>query len=638
MHSTTLTSLAMLKVNIDHGSDYLNYLQPFVLQILVDLNPDPVTAEAICRHLRQCFGLEIPERTAQVVLKRLSRKYPLHKEYGIYRITGKLPDPQISEKKSSANRHIQSVVIGLIEYSKDTGRPLSTEDEAVTALLAFLSQFSIEFLKAYLRGTAIPAINGKHGTDIVLVSKYVVHIQGNDLARFESFLVLVQGHMLANALTCPDLQDAPKSYRDVVFYLDTPLIIRRLGFDGVPKQTAMVSLITLLLDLGATVACFAHSRRELERVLLGAAEHVDAPDGRSSIVMEARRSGRTKSDLLMLAGKVDELISETRIELHPTPKYIDKYQIDELVFGDALEDEISYYSMRAKDDDINSVRSIYALRAGTLPTTIESAKAVFVTSNSGFARAAFDFGQNYEESIEVSSVITDFSLANMAWLKAPMGAPSLPATEVLAFSYAALQPSMKLLARYMEEIEKLERTGKITPRDHQILRSSMLVQDELMHLTMGDDSALTEDTIAETLSRVTQEIKKEENARYLSEQAAHRKTQQDLADELARKEEIQQRVYWRCYRQARVASWTIAIVTAALLLIGIASSLGLKSQYPFFVWLLGVGVGLTLLATATDMIWGFSVVEMRKRLEKLILVWCLGRESTVFGMELEKSN
>ncbi len=29
----------MLKVNIDQGRDYLDYLKPFILQVLVDNNP-----------------------------------------------------------------------------------------------------------------------------------------------------------------------------------------------------------------------------------------------------------------------------------------------------------------------------------------------------------------------------------------------------------------------------------------------------------------------------------------------------------------------------------------------------------------------------------------------------------------------
>ena len=122
---------------------------------------------------------------------------------------------------------------------------------------------------------------------------------------------------------------------------------------------------------------------------------------------------------------------------------------------------------------------------------------MLVTNNSGFARAAFEYGREQEASREVSSVITDFSLANMAWLKAPLGAPSIPVTELLAFAYAALEPSTVLMDKYLKEVEKLEAQGEISARDHQVLRSSQLAHAELMNLTLGEEGALTEQTVSE---------------------------------------------------------------------------------------------------------------------------------------------
>ena len=66
-------------------------------------------------------------------------------------------------------------------------------------------------------------------------------------------------------------------------------------------------------------------------------------------------------------------------------------------------------------------------------------------------------------------MITDFTLANTAWLKAPMGAPAVPTTQLLAFSYAALEPSTEFLGKYLKEIDRLEAQGTITERDHQLL-------------------------------------------------------------------------------------------------------------------------------------------------------------------------
>ena len=70
MTSSTLTSLAMLKVHVDQGHDYLDYLRPFILQVLVDHQINPVTDAVVKDWIRSDFGMEIPARAIQVVLKR----------------------------------------------------------------------------------------------------------------------------------------------------------------------------------------------------------------------------------------------------------------------------------------------------------------------------------------------------------------------------------------------------------------------------------------------------------------------------------------------------------------------------------------------------------------------------------------
>ena len=61
------------------------------------------------------------------------------------------------------------------------------------------------------------------------------------------------------------------------------------------------------------------------------------------------------------------------------------------------------------------------------------------------------------------------------------------------------------------EIDLLEVEGTITERDHQLLRSCPLVYSKGLHLTLGEDDALTSETVTETQERVSNEIRKEES-------------------------------------------------------------------------------------------------------------------------------
>ena len=634
MPSSTLTSLAILKVNVDYGSDYLEYLRPFVIHVLTEYNSDPITDSLVSQYIRDHFGLQIPDRTIEIVLKRLAKRNFIKKEYGVYRKASDLPDSQITHKAAEADRHIRSILAGLREFSQRSAYPIDNDERAVAAICAFLSEFGVECIKAYLRGTAIPDAQESHHSDIVLVSNYVQHIFRDREDKFNSFLVLVQGHMLGNALMCPDLNNAPRSYANVVFYLDTPLLIRRLGVEGQAKQAAAIELISLVSKLGGKIATFSHSRVELQRVLQGAANYLDSPNGISAIVLEARRRGTSKSDLLFLAESVDDELSKANIAVDSTPRYLERFQIDETAFEQILDDEVTYYNPRAREFDVNSVRSIYVLRGNNPALSVEKSKAVLVTSNSAFARAAWSYGQRYESSQDVSSVVSDFSLANMAWLKAPVGALSIPTTQLLAFSYAALEPSKSLLDKYMDEVDKLERKGTITERDHQLLRSSPLAYDELMGLTLGEDVALTEATLTETLARVTDEIKKEEFAVLDIEQKAHRETLEALASEQSRTIGIVGNIYWRSTKQAGRIAAVLSGGIVVLLVLGLLAGLGLQSTVPLVSWLLIAGSAIALIATFINLIFSSTVPSIHRAVQERIGIWLFKREAHTLGINL----
>ena len=634
MTNATLTSLALLKVSIDQGNDYLEYLRPFVLEVLLKEKPEPVTDQIVTAFIREYFGLVIPQRTVQVALQRLAKQRLIKKIGGVYQIKGTLPDPDITQKRQEAERHIGVVVRDFTQFAKKIYGSNLSFDSAVTSICAFLAKFDITCLRAYLRSTVIPDLDGSHEIEIVLVSKFIIHLQGENPERFESFLRVVQGHMLANALLCPDLQYATKTYDGVIFYFDTPLLVRALGLEGTAKEEAVRELIRLLASLGGEVATLSHSREELDGVLRGAASKVDARDGRGAIVAEARRRSTSRSDLLLLAGRVDDELMNLDIHIRTTPPYAASFQIDETVFAQTLDDEVSYFNERARDYDINSVRSIYELRKGKWSPSVEKSTAILVTSNSAFARAAWQYGREHELSRDVSSVITDFSLANTAWLKAPMGAPTLPKVEVLAYSYAALQPSNGILNKFLLEVDKLEKSETISPRDHQLLRSDIRVNDELMDLTLGDEAALTEETISEILERVTAEIKEEETGRVILEKRAHEQTKiiRDRVYDENRK--MLQAIYWRCYTRARWGAGVICIVICVLLLCGIVGGVGLGTNVPIVGWPIVIGSVVLLVLSVLNLVFGLNVLNIYEKARAVILNRSLKREAKIMGIDI----
>lgn len=629
MSTATLTSLALLKVNIDENRDYFDYLRPFVLEILYS-NPNiPVTDHGSKVAVAERFGLEIPERTVQIVLQRLVKQGFLRKEHGNYHATRDLPYPDLLRKQTEAQRHIDAVIVDLLEFSAQTPRPLTDPNRADIAIRTFLAKFDVSCLRSYLRGTALPDLDSQATTDVVIVSKFVLHLRANNPERFDSFMTMAQGHLLANALLCPDLRFVTETYRNVAFFLDTPLIIQYLGLDGEIKQNAARELVSLLQNLKGRLCAFAHSRDEMRTVLYNAGNRLESPDGRGSIVMEARRRGTTTSDLILMSEQSNDLLQEAGIEIRPTPKYINRFEIDEVGFERLLEEMVSYHNPAARLHDINSVRSIYVLRGDLSPVTLEQCRAILVTTNSAFAQAAAKHGKSHVRTRAVPSVISDFSLANFAWLKAPMGAPLLPMREVLAVAYAALRPSNALWNKYLNEVDRLKERGGVTPRQHQLLRSSPIAQQKLMDATLGEEAALNEETVTETLDRVTQEIRREDKLELDQQTAAHDTTKRQLQEVQDANDEIARRTYWRCRMRADLAGQILVDGGAAgVMLLGALCFLILSDP---IIKVLGAAITISGLAMT---LWGITLQRLRSHVVAKILKWCLRREAKMLGIAL----
>ena len=382
----------MLRVNLEEQrGDYLENLRPFILQVLFTHNPYPVTDAIVAHHVREDFGLVIPRRTIQRMLRRLvsDNGVNISETLGKLQITGTLDDPGLEEKRKSVEASISSVIEGLRQYSHNTVNPISNSDEAIVVITAFLAQFDITCLSAYERGTAIPDQGHVQEKDIVLTSDYVRHLQDTDHEMFERFVVLVKGHMLANALMCPDIDNASKTYENVTFYLDTPLLVHWLGLESESEKAAARDLVDIVRELGGDFSVFAHTLDELENVIKGAAGQLENSDPLSPIAHEAIRRRTTATELRLAASRVEDKLTEGGIITELTPPYVTQFQIDEDKFGMILDEKLGGYRIEmSRAHDINSVRSVYVVRRDNPARSLENSKAVLLTTNARFAEAA----------------------------------------------------------------------------------------------------------------------------------------------------------------------------------------------------------------------------------------------------------
>ena len=530
----TLCSLAVLKVDLDEANqDYYGYFEKFVISLLRRHNPDPVTNEAVAELFGSDFGLKLPAQVVQLVLRRITRKGLLVRTHGVYKIRGELPSNDIDAKRVDVTRQIERVQEALREYAQMKFDLAWTQEEVDSALFGFLYKFGVDCLRSYIFHSVLPNNHVKDNR-VYVVSKFISDANVNNQQIFDSVIVLVKGLMYANVLTCPDLEGIQKDFKKVRFFFDTPLIFDLLKVNREEYSAPTLELAGLIKKLKGKIAVFEHTIKEVEGALKYAESNIQNPDFGGKIIYRMRENNWRKSEITILIGELDERIIDAGIEIVRTPKFVEKHQVDEGDLENQLREAVRYKSKEGPLYDVNSVRSIYVIRKGTTPRRIEDAAAVLITNNQAFAETAFRCGQNHNTSKEVSTVVTDYSIANIAFLKSPMDAPDLPRKETIAACYAAMEVPAGLFTKYLDETDKMVKNGAISPDQHVLLRSSGAAK-ELMDLTLGDEDAFNSGTVSSILERVKREMKKETTKKLEQERADNQK---NIAAEKATIQEI----------------------------------------------------------------------------------------------------
>src|SRR5690606_31927164 len=213
--------------------------------------------------------------------------------------------------------------------------------------------------------------------------------------------------------------------------------------------------------------------------------HLQDAANSNRVIRYAREKGITPSDIALYSAQVEDKLKNSNIRIRQTPKYEERYQIDEIGLEKVLSDGLGQVTRNAVLHDINSIRSVYVLRGGTTPLRLEDSKAVLVTNNSRLAEVADEFAKKNEFSRAVSPLITDSSLANICWLKRPAASEELANMELLATSVAALRPTDGEWQACLNEVEKLRAKGAITDDQEILVRESLSAPEDLITLTKG---------------------------------------------------------------------------------------------------------------------------------------------------------
>ena len=513
----TLASLALLKAQWDRPGrrrDFIGSFLPFAAHCMRANPTDVVTVSETKQCLKTHFGLRIPHHAVSAILAVASRERLVSMSSGVMiRDPTKLDGGNFETRRDEMLAKYDAVVAGLREHVRTIHQVEWSSTNADAALRAFLHRQQLNFPKPNLLATVIPGGRRLKPTDRYLVASFISTVVEGDSPVRRALESIVQGNMLAGALFLPEPGQAAARFRRTTCYLDTTLIIRALGYQGPDQQGPATELLDLLHRTGARLACFRHTYGEIERALRFCARELAARNPVATLygpggdtVRHFRQTGVTSSDVELMLSSLTRSLEMLRVDVVETQPYRDDRHSD-VIDHDALlvafAAEFPNTGRETLNRDVESLASVARERAGRSSDRVEQCVAVFITSNTRLVRRANAFLHDGGSGVPLA--LSDVTLTNLVWLKAPTQAPDLPLKRLIADVYAALQPDDDLWSALDRETTKLKAAGTITADDYYDLRYSLASQDNLMELTAGDAGLYRPGTAVEVLRRVQEE-------------------------------------------------------------------------------------------------------------------------------------
>jgi hypothetical protein len=571
MSVQTLTSLAILTVNWDRGRDIVSSFVPLVAECIRSNGSQPVALVDLQQAVEREVGIRIPSGALQAILARCAKEKLVRRQHHVYVPDRKKLDAlDFAPARAEALRQHQCLLDKLRAFARDRYDVDWSAEDADRNVLNYLQEGSLPVLAAATEGDPLPPSREHSRKARHILGSFARHLDEADPDGFACLETVVKGHILSGVLFYPDIRQVEARFHQLDVYCDTPFLLPALGYSEEGVQAQCLDLIDLLRDLGAHLKCFHHTREEVVGVLEAEAlrrrpgvSSTEPPDYMTS---KHLRLGEIEEMIV----KIDDTLSGLGISVVDTPPWTERP--DEVALDEKLKESIDYYRDRAREKDVQSLAAIARLRKLRRVDKFESADAIFVTTNIALVRASSEFFEELETGRAIPVCMPVSLMTRLAWVKKPMVAPNLPRHMVMASAYAAINPSVPLWRKCLEEIEHRRAKGDIGDEEYHFLRSSREAREALMDATFGGEEAFSAGTLDEVIAHAKATIQAEARAETAAERQARVAAEDDArsareaSDRIARA--YRSRVAVRARRIALVVGWAFAVLFGTAVVVG----------------------------------------------------------------------
>lgn len=626
----TLSSLALVKANWDtNHKDYIENFVPLVVNIIKNREYEEISPSEIRKDFSDDYGFLVPHHPMLEILNRVRKQeYISRRDFKYFPNRRKLESFDLQKRIDKQNKKIKDVLEAFVRHVQQNYDVPFNINEAENALIGFLKKHDLDILFASEGQSLLPSFPERKDSKF-LASKFIEHAYEEEPELFRHIVDISIGHILANAITFSEQKGLEGSLSETSIYFDTGFIFRVLGYGNIPNQEAYVELLTKLKEDGATLNIFEHTFREVELILANCRAWLRK--GNYDLA-KANPALRYFVQLELSESDVDQIILNLRSNLEgfgfnivEKPSQIEnvEFQIDEESLNDHIiraykevdplfdEEERKNTVLR----DIESVSAIHHLRRGGAPQTIKDCGHIFVTTNASLAFAARKAESSQMSCFLMPACMTDVFLGTLVWLQSPAMLIEINAKKLIADCLAALQPGEELLKKYFQEIEKLEKAGKISNDEYYLLRTYHVALNLLEEKTMGDPNRFSEKTVGEILDDIRRETLLEAENRLLLEQKEHEITRRRLLKSEVEKQDIERILQESATKWAKIIGNSVFILLVGICFASVLYTsfrgFGVISGNAILLWIAGA---IALLTAIVGIAFGFNLWGLRNQI------------------------
>ncbi|MGE0793707.1 MAG: hypothetical protein AB7V77_06020 [Candidatus Woesearchaeota archaeon] len=521
----TLKNYLTMQTHLFPDDPALTFL-PFVVNTIIKKDIIKTSYESFSSIFTEFNNFTLPYHILKDIFEKMLNDKTLVKTTSAYECsTAKIKDKYTlidDTELQTYNNNLEKLMSSFSEYVNDEN---FTNDELENVILDFVRENDYEILLNDYKED-----NKKEDNVLMLFwVEYLKEIMKLNSDEYKTVLKICEGSLIKSFIF--DDVDSTDIYKGTKVFIDTPILLKLLGYYGEYIQREFKFLFESWKNQGGSFYIFNHNYDECCRILRTAQEWVEKVEiditKTSDVCIFFREKGYNTEDvefeIINLRDKLSEFgISEYQIDFNKNQdNMIDAHYVRSLIVDFYSRHSEYEYSYRNNIDDfidvdVKSIVYSYFIRENNFVHTFKEAKLIFLTENKSLYYIARTFQQdNFGDTISplqldsfIGKIICSNNMNNISLVTE---------NRIISYCVNIFKPTHSLKEAYNKKIIDMRKNKEITNEDYHLLKNYRILNEELVKKTRGIPKNISNETIYYFLDKVRTDLVSDISKQYETE-------------------------------------------------------------------------------------------------------------------------